>query len=109
MFDNDKYTLARTLEANPAIVELSFAEGKPISGVSVIIGSTEVEIKASLYPVESSQPIEYLEEFQGTVSEPEVFFDFGETTIVQSLRIEVRDLRQGEPANVHIWEITLTD
>jgi hypothetical protein len=109
MFDGDEHTLGRTMEANPAIVELNFSESRPISGVSVIIGSTEAEIRASLFPTVGSQSIEYAEIFQGTVSQPEAVFDFGETTIVQSMRLEVSDLRQGEPANVHIWEITFSD
>jgi hypothetical protein len=109
MFDGDEHTLGRTMEANPAIVELNFSESRPISGVSVIIGSTEAEIRASLFPTVGSQSIEYAEIFQGTVSQPEAVFDFGKTVMVQSIRLEVSDLRQGEPANVHIWEITFSD
>jgi enoyl reductase-like protein len=109
MFDGDEHTLGRTMEANPAIVELNFSESRPISGVSVIIGSTEAEIRASLFPTVGSQSIEYVEIFQGTVSQPEAVFDFGKTVMVQSIRLEVSDLRQGEPANVHIWEIVFYD
>jgi hypothetical protein len=109
MFDGDPYTLGRTLEANPAEIELTFSEPQSVSGLSVIIGSTEVEIKAQLFKTLESDPIEYLETLRGTVDNPTVNFDFGETTLVQVIRLEIRDLHQEEPGNVHIWEISLQD
>ncbi|UCD99626.1 MAG: hypothetical protein JSV42_02540, partial [Chloroflexota bacterium] len=105
MFDGDPHTLARTFEANPAIVEISYPSPRSISGVSVIIGSTEAEIRAQLYATLNADPIEYIGTFKGTVEQPEVAFDFSHQTTIQFLRLEVRDLHQGEPANVHIWEI----
>jgi len=105
MFDGDQHTLARTFEANPAVIELTYPTSRPISGVSVIIGSTEAEIRVLLYPALNSDPVEYIQTFQGSVEQPEAVFDFGESTLMQVLRLEIRDLRQVEPANVHIWEI----
>jgi hypothetical protein len=105
MFDGDQHTLARTFEANPAVIELTYLTSRPMSGVSVIIGSTEAEIRALLYPASNSDPVEFIKTFQGSVEEPEAVFDFGESTLMQVLRLEIRDLRQVEPANVHIWEI----
>lgn len=105
MFDGDPNTLSRTFEANPAIVELNFPHPKTISGLSMIIGSTEVEIKAFLYEEENAQPIEYTGSFRGTLDQPEITFDFAESVKARIVHLEVRDIHQGEPANVHIWEI----
>jgi hypothetical protein len=105
MFDGDQYTLGRTFEANPAVIELTYPTPRTISGVSVIIGSTEAEIRALLYPASNSDPVEYIKTFQGSVEQPEAVFDFGASTQMQVLRMEIRDLRQVEPGNVHIWEI----
>jgi hypothetical protein len=105
MFDGDQHTLGRTFEANPAVIELAYPTPRSISGVSVIIGSTEAEIKALVYPALNSDPVEYIKTFQGSVEQPEAEFDFGESTLMQVLRLEIRDLRQAEPANIHIWEI----
>jgi 4-amino-4-deoxy-L-arabinose transferase-like glycosyltransferase len=107
MFDGDRHTLARTFEANPAIVELNFPNQRPVSGVSIIIGSTEAEVKAWLNPDSESQELEYVKIFQGTEQQPEVTFDFGTSTRVSSMRLEIRDLRQAEPGNVHVWEISI--
>jgi 4-amino-4-deoxy-L-arabinose transferase-like glycosyltransferase len=109
IFDGDQYTLARTLEANPAVIELTFPEKRSISGVSVIIGSTEVEIRTLLFQNSGSEPIEHQKTVRGTVDQPEAVIDFGESILTQTLRMEIRDLHQVEPANVHIWEISFQD
>jgi 4-amino-4-deoxy-L-arabinose transferase-like glycosyltransferase len=105
MFDGDQHSLGRTFEANPAVVEVTYPTPRSISGVSIIIGSTEAEIKALLYPSENSDPVEFINTFQGSMEQPEAVFAFEGSTLMQILRLEVRDLRQEEPANVHIWEI----
>jgi hypothetical protein len=109
MFDGDQHSLGRTFEANPAVIELTFASPRSISGVSVIIGSTDVELRALLYAPSNAGPYEYQKTFNGTIEQPEADFDFGESTQVETFRLEVRDLRQEEPANVHIWEIKLLE
>jgi hypothetical protein len=109
MFDGDQYTLGRTFEANPAVIELAYPASRSMRGVSVIIGSTETEIRALLYPALNAKPVEYVKTFQGTVEQPEAVFDFGESTSVEILRLEIRDLRQAEPGNVHIWEISVLE
>jgi hypothetical protein len=106
IFDGDPHTLGRTFEANPAIIELLFPSSRTFRGVSVIIGSTEAEIRAVLQADPNSEPLEYMKTFQGSVEQPEAVFNFPEPTQGQLLRLEIRDLRQSEPGNVHIWEIT---
>lgn len=105
IFDGDPHTLGRTFEANPAIIELVYPTPRTIRGVSVIIGSTEAEINAVLHPAPNSAPVEFVKTFQGSVEGPEAVFDFTEPIRVQTLRLEIRDLHQSEPGNVHIWEI----
>jgi hypothetical protein len=105
IFDGDPHTLGRTFEANPAIIELVYPTPRTIHGVSVIIGSTEAEINAVLHPATNSAPVEFVKTFQGSVERPEAVFDFTEPIRVQTLRLEIRDLHQSEPGNVHIWEI----
>jgi len=109
MFDGDPHSLGRTFEANPALIELRFPEPRSLSGLSVIIGSTQVEVRVQLFKTLGTEPIEYLKVLQGTVDQPAANFDFGETTLAQAIRLEIRDLHQAEPGNVHIWEIILQD
>jgi len=107
VFDGDPYTLGRTYEANPAIIEMEFPTPNTIEGLSVIIGSTEVEIRALLSPEPGAELHEFKQTFQGSVEQPEVFFDFDQAIQTRVLRLEIRDLRQVEPGHVHMWEISL--
>jgi hypothetical protein len=107
LFDRNLDTLGRTLEANPAILELDFSRPRSVSGLSITIGSTEARITARLYPASGSDPLDFSEVLQGTVDDPEVFLDFKDTFSVQSMAIEIEDLHQVEPAHIHIWEIEL--
>jgi hypothetical protein len=68
-----------------------------------------VEVRVQLFKTLGTEPIEYLKVLQGTVDQPAANFDFGETTLAQAIRLEIRDLHQAEPGNVHIWEIILQD
>jgi hypothetical protein len=54
----------------------------------------------------SSAPLEFTKTFQGSIQQPEVNFDFNEGAQSLVLRLEILDLHQAEPGNVHIWEIT---
>jgi hypothetical protein len=107
MFDKDTETLARTLEANPAIIELSFPQPRNFSGLDLIIGSTEVELRVKLFAREGAEPVQYSGILKGSIDQPQASLDFGGTVTAQVLVLEIKDLRQGEPGHVHIWEIDL--
>lgn len=107
MFDGNRDTLGRTLEANPAVIELTFPKSRTIKEVAIIVGSAEVEVKALAYPDQASQPFMATQVLKGTVEQPEVSLDFGQAVLAQKLRLEIRDLHQTEPAHIHIWEIYL--
>jgi 4-amino-4-deoxy-L-arabinose transferase-like glycosyltransferase len=107
MFDRNPDTLGRTLEANPAIIELTFSQPRRVSGLFVIIGSTEARITARLTPATGDEPVEFVEVLQGTLDDPQVSLDFNEDILARALTIEVEDTQQGEPGHIHIWEITL--
>lgn len=105
LWDGDERSVARTYEANPFVIELTFPEPREMNGVSLVVGDTDVRIDANLYPAEGVQPEQITSELSGSVQEPKVYFEFGEPKHVKVLVLEVRDLLQGEPAHVHLWEI----
>jgi 4-amino-4-deoxy-L-arabinose transferase-like glycosyltransferase len=107
MFDGDPETLGRTLEANPAIVELIFPGPREISKISLNIGSTQAELRAWIYATAGSEPAEIVRTLQGSIDKPVVTLDLGQAYLAEILRLEVRDTRQAEPGNVHVWEIEL--
>jgi 4-amino-4-deoxy-L-arabinose transferase-like glycosyltransferase len=105
IWDGSKRSVARTLEANPFVIEWDFPRARTFNQFSIVIGDTTVRIEASVYSSEDAQPEKYIAELKGSVQEPEVIFNFGKTMTVRKLHLEVYDLRQGEPGHVHIWEI----
>jgi hypothetical protein len=107
VFDGDPQTLARTLEANPFIIQLTFTEPRQISGYKMILGSADVQSSVFLYPNIDQQPSESVANFDGSVSNPELDVNFDKPQTVRVIRFEIFQPYSGVPANVHVWEIEL--
>jgi hypothetical protein len=106
LFDGSKDSLARTMEANPFVIELDFPTPRSVSGIETTLGSMQAQIIIRATTLDG-QVQEYQTVF---VSKPEnqtTQIDFGETLSIQTLHIEVRNMNAGEPANVHVYEIQL--
>jgi len=108
VFDGDQQTVARTLEANPFIIELTFPEPRQLSGYNMILGSADVRVTAILYPDGGGQPMQSIADFNGSVSNPQLDVNFGLTMSITKIRFEIFQPYSGVPANVHVWEIELT-
>ena len=106
VFDGNPYTNAKTYEANPFIMELTFPSPRTINGFSIVIGSATVRITLVGYEFPGAEPITYQFEGQGAFESPELSFDFPEPMNVQILHIEQLDIYAIEPTKNHIWEIT---
>ncbi len=106
-FDGDTATLIRTLEANPAVIELQFPEPVRINGLYLKFGSTEALVTVQLDPIDGPSPIEYSTLMEGSVEKPDGTIDFGEPVTTQRITLMIEDTRQPEPGHVHIWEIGL--
>jgi hypothetical protein len=107
VFDNDPFTLAKTLETNPFVIELTFPKPRQLQGFSIIIGSANVKITLKCYSRVDAEPTVFTFEGQGTRNQPELSFDLPEPTTFQVLHIEVLDPNTFEQAKVHIWELKL--
>jgi hypothetical protein len=104
-FDGDQHTLARTLEANPFIIELTFPKPQQIGGYTMILGSADIQVTSRLYPATGGQVLESVATFGGSPSSPQLDVHFGQIETVQRLRFEILQLYTGVPSNVHVWEI----
>jgi len=107
LFDGDPHTMLRTLEANPLVVELEFPEARELNGFSITVGSASTQITSQVTVDQGSKPVEFTTRYKGSVEAPQARLDFGRLFLAKSIRIELQDLTQREPAHVHAWEIKL--
>jgi hypothetical protein len=105
IWDHNPRSVARTFEANPFIIEMDFPVPRFINGFSMVISDADILVTARIYSSNGAEPVAYIKELNGTLQNPQATFKFGEPVLVKVLRLEVQDLRQGEPGHVHIWEI----
>jgi 4-amino-4-deoxy-L-arabinose transferase-like glycosyltransferase len=107
VFDEDPFTLAKTLETNPFILEMTFPTGRTLEGFAISIGSATAKITLKCYSRAGVEPTVFTFEGQGTRDDPELSFDLPEPTTVQVLHMEVFDPHSHDQAKVHIWELNL--
>lgn len=105
VFDNDRFTFVRTAEANPLVIELFFPQPRELQGLSLIIGSAEVEITAETALTPGVHQRQFTLRAKGSLEQPQVRLDFHQTVSAQQLRIKVLELSNQNPAHVHLWEI----
>ncbi len=107
VFDGDDNSVARTMETNPGVFELHFSSPRSLQGYAIIIGSSRVEIKTSLWGPSGEAPQEFSTAFQGSEVQPEAAVTFPGPIEVERMRIEVLDTTQVEWGHVHVWELRL--
>jgi hypothetical protein len=107
VFDNDPYTLAKTYESNPFVIEMTFPTSRTIHGFSIIIGSANVQITLKCYAHRGATPVIYTFKGQGTRQQPELSFDLPASTQIQILQVETLDVLSSDQAKIHIWELKL--
>jgi hypothetical protein len=106
LFDGDVNSVARTLEANPMVLDLWFEQARPLQGISVFVGRTAIQMSATLY-FAAQAPLEFQASQREADDRPELALDFGQEYTVERLRLEIAYPERGEPEHVHVWEVTL--
>ncbi len=107
LFDTDANTLARTENANPAVLEFRLPEPRPLKGISITMGGRDFAVTATLQPEGGGPPKTYTREFRQMPADPtlDLDFDTGEVKIA-SLRVEIRDVNGGD-GHIHIRTVRL--
>jgi hypothetical protein len=106
LFDTDPRTLARTENANPAILEFRLTEPRPLKGISITLGGTDFAVTATVQP-QAGAAKTYTREFRQMKPDPtlDLDFDTGGAPIA-ALRVEIQDLRGGD-GHIHIRTVKL--
>lgn len=106
-FDGDPNTLIRTLEANPLVIELKFSEPRSLEGLIARVGGAPTEITVEVVPDGSEETIVTSQQVGESPTPREIGVDFQTPIRAELVRILIRNTNEGEPAHVHLWEITL--
>ncbi|MGE5263588.1 MAG: hypothetical protein ACM3S0_09420 [Acidobacteriota bacterium] len=108
LFDNDTFTLARVMEANPAFLEFTFPSPRRITGVAADFGTMDLELTALLYPTPDDQPVKVTQTYRRLPPDPHIEMSFeGAPPLVSKIRLEIKALDVGEVFKIHIREIKL--
>jgi len=106
IFDNDAGSLIRTMEANPLVVLIDFDQPHSINGLTLHIGGEPSNVKVILQDASGNELLS-TDQTVPAVPEPrDIHFDFKSTYQVSHLRLEVKNVDDGEPAHVHLWQVT---
>lgn len=106
VFDGDPYTLARGMEANPLLLEVTFPSPRALAGLELTTGSMDVGLKAELYPADGSEPAVISQEFTGLPNDPTVSLAFPpDLGPLSRVRLQITDLNSSGPAKVHLREL----
>ncbi|RME47884.1 MAG: hypothetical protein D6791_04735 [Chloroflexi bacterium] len=108
MLDGDRFTLARGQEANPLIIEFDFPQPRTVAGLAADFGSMDFTLSVRLFAGEGTEPVTYTQTYRGLPPDPhvEIDFDRGPHT-VSKVRFEIKNLKAGEFAHIHVRELTL--
>lgn len=106
MIDSDPGTMARTKNANPAVLELVFSKPRAVSGIDVTTASMDVGLKTVLTLAGGGEKT-YAEEYRRLPPDPAVRLDFeGLSGRVAKMRVEVWNLGGGD-GHIHIRTLKL--
>jgi hypothetical protein len=106
VFDNNPDTLYKSTEANPAVFDLVFDLPHQFKSFFIIHGSSPVEIVVTFY----SKTGEQISTQSATVTKNGIQgnrLTLDQPVTAPKVIISVKDLSQGEPGNVHIWDIRI--
>jgi 4-amino-4-deoxy-L-arabinose transferase-like glycosyltransferase len=109
VFDGDLNTLVRTLEANPLVIEITFFQPQPLSGLTAKVGGPATEITSSIFQELDGEAITFSTTVRESPNPRLVDLSFDGEKQVKGMRIQVRSVNDQEPAHVHLWEIDLQE
>jgi hypothetical protein len=108
LFDGDPYTLVRTVVDNPFVIELTFPEPRPLTGVMLTTATMDFNAAITL-TLDTGETQTYRRDFLQTGTDPTNDFPFDPAPArpIKAIRIAIKDLNAGGDAHIHVREIKL--
>ncbi|GAG28611.1 unnamed protein product, partial [marine sediment metagenome] len=108
LFDEDTFTMVRTYEANPALINITFPEPRSVTGITITTGSMDFTLTVRLFTDEQAEPITYNQTYNDQPEDPTVDLSFGHEPIkALKLEVEILGFMFNKWAKIHIRELTL--
>lgn len=105
--DGNPKSILRTLEANPLRLDIQPAQPRAASAVRLRVGGNPTQVTLHLYLAGEDRPLIYRQAVE-EASEPRFLrFELGRQVQMQRLVVEVLSTGVGEPAHVHLWEVSV--
>ncbi len=105
-FDGDPASLIRTLEANPFKINLTFNKPQAMKGLQLRVGGVPTQVTVLAYVEGENLPRNFTVETGESPNPQLVVVDFLQEYQISALQIEILNIRDHEPAHVHLWEVT---
>ncbi len=105
LFDNNPTTLARGFEANPLIIEMRFATPQPVATVELTVGSMDFDLTVTVTTPDGAESV-FFQQYRGLPPDPTVTISLPLTVPATRLRLEIKQIGVGEPAHIHVREVT---
>jgi hypothetical protein len=106
LFDGDKNTLIRGLEANPFVLEFVFPEPRRMAHIDVRVGEMEGYISIEVTPASGAATLRQSKPVARGIENTQQSFALGGRPIeVSKIRMEVGEPGKGEPDHLEIREV----
>ncbi|MEM5775274.1 MAG: hypothetical protein AAGU05_09760, partial [Anaerolineaceae bacterium] len=106
LFDGDPGSMVRTLEANPLRLDVYFDQPKTLSTLTLRVGGVPTRVTARLFGIDGREPLTVTREAAENWEPRNLELALDAPVQVLRVEIEVLNIRDGEPAHVHLWEVT---
>ncbi|WP_298821296.1 glycosyltransferase family 39 protein [uncultured Chloroflexus sp.] len=105
LFDGNLATLARGFEANPLVIELRFANPQSVNTIELTVGTMDFDLTVTVTTPEGEERV-FNQQYRGLSRDPTVTFDLPAPLNAAKLRLDILQIGVGEPAHVHVREVT---
>ncbi len=110
LFDGDRVTLIRGLEANPFLIDITFPTPRDFSAIRFATGSMRPNITATIYAASQTQPLQLKNTWRDLQPDPNFEWILPERiNQVTRVQLEITDQIAGEPAHLHLRELSFAN
>ncbi len=106
-FDGDSYSVMRSLEDNPLLVEMFFPVSHNFTVFRVHIGGAPTRFTVVLYPADGSDPQTYIAEADRSSDYRDLEIQLPAPVESSHILLKIETIGESAPTHVHVYELQL--